>query len=233
MMKIVFNFLFLVLSVLFYGTYSYAVNIDDYIEGGNYTGGNYTGKKLYVSFLKEGFRLEKRNYSNPNETNFLTGFPYEAWVRVYIIKEDKVQKEIKTLNDFESYALIDTKEKALEFVRFRTSEQTFYLFRPDVMIEVDADDNTKQKKQIYGICSKKNCSKYQIKTLEIINKENYFEIQRYLLGFPWPGQDNFDDYPTLYHVVENVYKNGRYEIIKTKIADGFNHNEISYPCIPY
>ena len=88
------------------------INVEEYLIGENYTQGQILGKKLYVSFLKKGIRLEKRCKLNPYAEGWIM-LPYEGYVSAYIIKDNKIIKKVDSLNSLQGFVEIDNIEKAM------------------------------------------------------------------------------------------------------------------------
>jgi hypothetical protein len=156
---------------------------------------------------------------------------YRRYMRVYLLKENTILKQISSLNDLQGFVQIDSAEKAIEFVWFRTSGRTYYLFRPNTMIEVFQRPTRELEEGLYyGECSPEFFEQHHLNNLEVVEKEGYFEIRRYLLAFPWEGEGV--EVPTLYQTIEKVYEDGNYIIEKKKVFEGFVYHDISYPGIP-
>lgn len=198
--------------------------------GTNFTMGDYFGKYLNVSFLKEGYSVEKhpKNFLNKHGEKY--EIPYESDVRAYIMKEGNIQKKVKSLNNFEGYGKIDSKEKAIEFVRFRTSEETYFLFQPNIRIELFFYDESRKTR--IGRCSEAFKDMYNIKNIEVVEKEGYFEIKRFLLFIYWPGSDKFSQPASLYYANEKVFKDGKYLIQANKISDNVERRDVIIPILP-
>jgi hypothetical protein len=204
----------------------WAVNstMQKYVSGKSYTRGNYLGQRLYVSFMKPGYTLEK----HPPMAEAVAP-PYETHVRPYVLKDGKIVKEITSLNDFEGLVVIDTAEKAVEFVRLMTSEQTYYLFRPAIRIEVfKKNSNT----VIYGGCSPGFFTRNNFKELEIEPRGDYFEIRRTILLYLWPGARDYPQSPVVYRTTEKVFSNGAYILTAEKVQETIAYDDIPYPLEP-
>ncbi|MFQ5456730.1 MAG: hypothetical protein ACE5EA_11140 [Nitrospirota bacterium] len=207
------------------------MEVDEFLEGKNYTRGDYTGRFLYVSFLKEGFILEKRNERDPD---LLGGAPpYEMDVKCYLMRDQNIIKKIDSLNDFQGFVYIDRAERAIEFVRLRSSENTYFLFRPEIMVEVfKRDSKNLGEDWIVGGASPDFFEKHKLKELEIKKEEGYFEISRYLVSFLWPGAEEYPRPPRLFRVVEKVYMDGQYHIEKEMVLSKIDFFDIPYPLEP-
>ncbi len=195
---------------------------EDYYRGKHYTKGKYMSRFLYVSFLKEGYTLEKRPKFDPHNLEMVS-FGYEMTSDCYLVKDKQLVKKITLLNDLEGFANVNSVEKAIEFVRFRTSPSTYFLFRPDVMNEVV---KRKNKWRFFGACSPEFFEKHKLKRLELETKKGYFVITRYVIRYPWKETEIPQ---TLYRIIERVFENGKYEVEETKIVEGFTHKEIAHP----
>ena len=139
-----------------------------------------------------------------------------------------------SLNSLKGFVEIDNIEKAIEFVRFNTSGHTYFLFNPNIMVEVYDRENKKGEIYPYGSCPSGLFHKYNLKNLQVKVQKDYFEVRRYLLFSPWNKDAivNYDKYPILYRVVEEVYKDGTYKIDKTEIMRGIELFEIPHPLPP-
>ncbi len=206
-------------------------NIPEYLLGDKYVVNDGYDRELNITFLMKEYVLEKRPERDPDNTSDFISPPYEMYVRAFLILNDKIQKEVTSLSSFEGYANIDTVEKAVEFVRFRTSGYTYFLFRPDVLIEVfDKEKIELRLENYYGGCSSEFFEKHNLKNLTINDNKKYYKISRFLLSFPSYSVNK--KCATLYYVIEKVYKNGKYEIEKKRVLDGLKYQDIPYPFTP-
>lgn len=202
-------------------------NLDlETLEGRKYTKGDYAGRLLFVTFLKNDYIIEKRPERHPDLPKAIAP-PYETSVRAYIIKSNKILKRIDSLNDLQGFVRIDSLEKAVEFVRLLTSGHTYFLFRPNIMIEVFKGSS--KENRIIGECNPEFFKKHKLKNLEIELKEGFFEIKRYVVMLSWPlSKKNHDTSPFLYKIVEKVFPDGKYIVEKTKIMERIEFNDIPY-----
>jgi len=188
---------------------------------------------MLTSFLKRGYTLEKRPEHDPNCTDGVFALPYETDVKCYILKDDKIQKQINSLNDLKDFVLIDTAEKAIEFVRLRTGSDTYFLFRPRIMVEVFRRESEILEKGVdFGACSPRLFNREKLNNLEITAKDGFFEIRRYVVSYLWPSHRDYPQVPALYQTVEKVFRNGSYIYEERKILEGFEYNDIPYPLEP-
>lgn len=187
---------------------------------------------FYLSSLKDGYTLEQRNETDLEETYWFPGH-HRRYMRAYIFKENTIVKPVTSLNDFQGFVRVDTVEKAIEFARFRTSLQTYHLFRPHVMVEVFKRPPVWELEEPVpsGRCIPEFFEQHHLNNLEIAAKEGYFEIRRYLLAFPWEG-DGVEE-PILYKTVEKVYENGSYTREQETVLEGkIIYHNISHPRPP-
>lgn len=222
----------LAISCIMMGCTMNALIPEDSLQGNNYTKGQFTSRKLHLTFLKDNYRVEKRPESDPLDTSDRIALPYEMYVRAFIVGNKGVQKKIDSLDDLEGFVKIDNKAKAIEFVRFRTSAETYFLFRPEIMIEVHKQEKGKSKTAYLGGCSKEFFDKFELTNLHVEYKKDYFEIRRYLVHFSWPGSKHYPSPAALYYAVEKVFQNGRYIAVLKKIMDTVDYSEIPYPLEP-
>ena len=230
--------LFIVLIVVFYlfvfslEAKEPTMDVDYFLKGENYTCKNYFGRFLFVTFIKKGYGLEKRPEQQP-ELLQSGAPPYEMDVKCYLVKGKKIIKKIDSLNDLKGFVQIDSAGKAIEFVRLRTSEHTYFLFRPEIMIEVFDRDGEKTKEQLrLGGVSHAFMKENKIKNMHVVNRGEYYEITRFLLNYSWPGAKEYPSSPSLFQVLEKVYSDGRYYMEKTLHLSGVNYKDIPYPLHP-
>jgi hypothetical protein len=225
----------LIYSIILFITYiggmkqAFSMNMFEFLSGEHYTQKNYTSRFLHVTFLKDGYTLEKRPELDPELTDAIAP-PYETCVRAYIVKNNKIIKKINTINDFRGFIHIDSVEKAIELVRLRTSGHTYFLFRPDILVEVFKQANNNSKNNwMLGEESNDFFEKYRLKNLRIEKKKGFFEIKRYVIYFPWPGAKEYPSPPILYLITEKVFEDGRYTFDKTKIMKGVEVKNLPHP----
>lgn len=203
--------------------------IHDLFQGKNYTQGEYMGRSLYITSLHNEYLLEKRSEANPKIPEACSP-PYEACARAYIFKEEKILKRLFSLHDLQGAVSIDTPQKAIEFVRFRTSEQTFFLFRPVIWFELFKREQEERGQTFtYGECSPSFFEQHGLKELEFIEHEGSFEIHRDILEVLWRGDPNFPSPPMVYRVVETVSYTGEYTVEKKTIL----LHTVRFSDIPY
>jgi len=208
------------------------MDVDIFLKGEVYAKGDYTGRFLYVTFLKEGFFLEKRDEHQPTLVNYV-GIPYAANARCYLTNGHEVVKMVSSLGDLKGYVLIDSKEKAIEFVRLRTSGFTYFLFRPEIMVEVfDRESKGSATFLMWGAASTEFFTKHKFEELKIEKMNGYFEITRDLLYFPWYGASDYPGTAKLFKVSETVYSDGQYRMTKTLYLSEVNYEDIPYPLLP-
>ncbi|MBI4689518.1 MAG: hypothetical protein HY754_04520 [Nitrospirae bacterium] len=226
---------------------------DDYelLEGINYSKGDFTGITIHTSFLKKGYVLEKRPEKHPDMPAAIA-IPYEMNVRLYLIKGKSILKRINSLSDLHGYVNIDSKEKAKEFVRLRTSNSTNFLFRPEIMVEIykqdkkrlDKDWEKRLKKHgiprddwhgIPGGTMPEFFGKNNLSGLQIEKSSRFFEIKRFLLRTVWPGSKNFDTplgKAVILRVKETVSSEGEYSMEEEIFRKDVKRGDVVVPGIP-
>lgn len=202
--------------------------LPDSLSGTTYTKGEYTGRELHLLSLNEPYHLEKRPEFSPQTPDGIAP-PYEGDVRIFIMKGQQIIRLVKTLHDLQGSVFIDTPEKAIEFVRLRTSQQTYFLFRPEILTEVFKRPPGKLPQGIFGgACSPDVFEKHHLTNLTWVERDQFFEITRYVLSFLWGGFHS-DDPVELYRMIERVYKDGGYLIVEKKLIV----SEVDFSDIPY
>ena len=211
----------------------HAFQMQETLRGTHYTKGEYIGRYLYLSSLQRGYTLEKRPEMSPQTPDLIVP-PAELDVRAFILKENQIVKAVHSLHDLQGVVQINSPEEAIEFVRLRTSGHTYFLFRPDMMVEVfKQPDKELRKNFIYGGCSPDFFEQHNLQDLEIIEEHDYFVIRRYTVGFSWSTSSRPSESPTLYKIIEKIYQNGQYEIEKKLVLQNIDFFDIPYPGEPY
>lgn len=208
------------------------IDVNKFLEGKNYTKGDYGGRFLHVTFLKDGYTLENREERQPERFDY-AGIPLETHVRCYLIKDQKIVKMVSSLNDLRGYVVLDSEEKAIEFVRLLTSAYTYFLFRPEIMVEVvNREKAGFPKYSIDGEASADFFEKHKLQELKVVRKNGYFEITRDLVYFPWYGAKDYPGPAKVFRALERVYSDGQYHMEKTLYLSEVNYKDISYPLLP-
>lgn len=187
---------------------------------------------ISLTSLKDGFQLRWGGYDTDDLE--MTSLPMEQGVLCYLFKDKEVIKTIRSLNDLKGYVTVSTKKQAIEYARLITSGATYFMFRPEVMIEL-CDENTADANEIiWGKCQGSFFNRHKIKNLECIKKDKYFEIQRYVNICDWSDEMKLDNRTSsIAKLVEGIYPDGQYIIEKKYIIlewKGFNSPDGISPC---
>lgn len=193
------------------------------LSGDLYTRGDSTGKRLHLSSLKTPYRIEKKARAE------------DDIVRAVLLRGDEVVAELDSLQDLQGYVEIDSPEEAIEYVRFRTSDQTYSLFQPRVLVEVTRRSSIlgiEIAKGTFGVASAPFFDRHRLSELRVRREGDRFVINRFAVMTLWPGAEGHPKPPALHRLTERVFSDGSYEVEEEPVLERFDSADVIYPGEP-